>query len=191
MNICGNTCHMDCNGHRNCLMARYNWCNFGKLGLMLGFGQRKYPLLPFVIGLFTHAIFFTPAFHSQSAIPAFRDPPGPHSQLVLLIQLLQFCTHNKNHPRIADSTRESRILSATIREYCVTLSFCAQVAVSFDGYHILGTTYQPDKIVIGVSSKSEPGCAVVAHPGCSVVSVKCSGGLKVIQENERIPTYRT
>ena len=23
------------------------------------------------------------------------------------------------------------------------------------------------------------------------VSVKCSGGLKVIQENERIPTYRT
>ena len=134
MNICGNTCHMDCNGHRNCLMARYNWCNFGKLGLMLGFGQRKYPLLPFVIGLFTHAIFFTPAFHSQSAIPAFRDPPGPHSQLVLLIQLLQFCTHNKNHPRIADSTRESRILSATIREYCVTLSFCAQVAVSFDGY---------------------------------------------------------
>ena len=115
-------------------MARYNWCNFGKLGLMLGFGQRKYPLLPFVIGLFTHAIFFTPAFHSQSAIPAFRDPPGPHSQLVLLIQLLQFCTHNKNHPRIADSTRESRILSATIREYCVTLSFCAQVAVSFDGY---------------------------------------------------------
>ena len=136
MNICGNTCHMDCNGHRNCLMARYNWCNFGKLGLMLGFGQRKYPLLPFVIGLFTHAIFFTPAFHSQSAIPAFRDPPGPHSQLVLLIQLLQFCTHNKNHPRIADSTRESRILSATIREYCVTLSFCAQVAVSFDGYFL-------------------------------------------------------
>ena len=101
---------------------------------MLCFGQRKYPFLPFVISLFTYAIFFTPAFHSQSTVPAFRDSPGPHGQLGLLIQLLQFCAHNKKHPRIADSTRESRILSATIREYCVTLSFCAQVAVSFDGY---------------------------------------------------------
>ena len=101
---------------------------------MLCFGQRKYPFLPFVISLFTYAIFFTPAFHSQSTVPAFRDSPGPHGQLGLLIQLLQFCAHNKKHPRIADSTRESRILSATIREYCVTLSFCTQAAATFDGY---------------------------------------------------------
>ena len=104
-----------------------------QLGFMLCFGQRKYPFLPFVISLFTYAIFFTPAFHSQSTVPAFRDSPGPHGQLGLLIQLL-FCAHNKKHPRIADSTRESRILSATIREYCVTLSFCTQAAATFDGY---------------------------------------------------------
>ena len=124
MNICGNTCHMDCNGHRNCLMARYNWCNFGKLSLMLGFGQRKHPLLPFVIGLFTHAIFFTPAFHSQSAIPAFRDPPGPHSQLVLLIQLLQFSTHNKNTP-ISRIVHASRVYYPLLYESIVSLYLSA------------------------------------------------------------------
>ena len=52
--------------------------------------------------------------------------------LALSLALQNLLTYSVN--MMDTLTRESRILSATIREYCVTLSFCAQVAVSFDGY---------------------------------------------------------
>ena len=40
----------------------------------------------------------------------------------------------KKHPRIADSIRDSHMLSATILEYSFTLFILPQVAVSFDAY---------------------------------------------------------
>ena len=108
MDICLNTFGLDTDSDLAAPFRHHHWSDLGKPWFLLCLSHCKYPLLPFVIGRLADPFSFA------------------HLAAVILCP--------QNHPRIADSIRDLRILSAAIQEYSFTEFNLLQVAVGFDAY---------------------------------------------------------
>lgn len=115
---------MDTDGDLASAVQRHDRSNLCKLQRLLCFSHCKYLLLPFVVRLLTDTVFFAPSLYTQSAVSARRDPLCPQGQLLLPIQLLQFCTHNKNTP-VPRIVHESRVYYPLLYESIVSLYLAA------------------------------------------------------------------
>ena len=68
MDICCDSAGMDAKGYLTAPIAGYNRRYFCKLQFLLCLRHGKYLLLPFVVGLLAHTVFFAPALYIQATV---------------------------------------------------------------------------------------------------------------------------